>query len=228
MEEQSTFLKIIDLGLIEYNEAYRIQQEVLMNRQFGEVPDTLLLAEHMPVITIGRSGSRENILISEDELKKQSIPIFEIDRGGDVTYHGPGQLVAYPIMDIKALTNGDIHKFLRILEEAVIRFLSHYNITGNRISNYTGVWVCDKKIASIGIGVRKWISYHGMALNINPDMSHFSMLNPCGLDANKMTSLERVLGKPISISDVKREFIESFKEVLCADNNRTKEISTVA
>ncbi len=199
-----------------------------MNRQFGETPDTLLLAEHMPVITIGRSGSRANILISEDELKKQSIPIFEIDRGGDVTYHGPGQLVAYPIMDIKALTNGDIHKFLRILEEAVIRFLSHYNITGNRISNYTGVWVCDKKIASIGIGVRKWISYHGMALNINPDMSHFSMLNPCGLDANKMTSLERVLGKPISISDVKREFIESFKEVLCADNNRTKEISTVA
>lgn len=220
--------KIIDLGLIEYSKAYRIQQEVLLNRQFGEFSDTLLLAEHPPVITIGRSGSKANIIEDEDELKKRGISIFEIDRGGNVTYHGPGQLVAYPIMNIKDLTNGDIHKFLRILEEAVIRFLSHYNITGNRISNYTGVWVCDKKIASIGIGVRKWISYHGMALNINPDMSHFSMLNPCGLTANKMTSLERVLGKSISISDVKREFIESFKEVLCADNNRTKEISTVA
>ena len=136
MEGQSTSLNVIDLGLIEYKEAYKIQQEVLQNRRFGEVPDTLILAEHPPVITIGRSGSRKNVLIDEYTLKEKGVSIFEIDRGGDVTYHGPGQLVAYPIMDIKDITGGDIHKFLRGLEEVIIRFLSCYNITGSRIPHY--------------------------------------------------------------------------------------------
>ena len=149
-------------------------------------------------------------MINEDALRGKGISIFEIDRGGDVTYHGPGQLVAYPIMDIKTLIDGDIHKFLRGLEDVIIRFLSCYDITGSRVPHHTGVWVGDKKIASIGIGVRRWISYHGLALNINPDMSHFSMINPCGLMAAKMTSMEECLKRPINISEIKKKFIESF------------------
>ncbi len=202
----------MDLGLIEYGAAYSIQKELVDKRLHHEVPDTLILLEHEPVFTIGRGGSVENILISEERCLLENISLYEVDRGGDVTYHGPGQLVGYPVLDLNGYGR-DIHRFIRWLEEVIIRTLVEYDLPACRISGLTGVWVRQKKIASIGVGVRKWVSFHGFSLNVAVDMRCFSFINPCGLKSSEMISMQELLGDEVSVADVQEKVVEKFAEV---------------
>ncbi len=212
VETTKTKCQVMQLGLIEYNAAYSIQKELVAKRIRGEVPDTLILLEHEPVITVGRSGSLNNIHISEETRLKEKIALFKINRGGGVTYHGPGQLVGYPILNLNGYGR-DIHKFLRLLEEVIIKVLAGYGLEALRVPGLTGVWVGQKKIASIGVGVRKWVSFHGFSLNVAPDMKHFSYINPCGLDDDKMTSMKELLGREICVDDVREKVVKNFSEV---------------
>jgi lipoate-protein ligase B len=177
-----------------YGEVLRLQQDLLAARQAGTIPDTLILVEHPDVITLGRSAAPANVLDAGE------IPVFAIERGGDVTYHGPGQLVAYPIFLLRD-EERDLHHFLRGLEEAIIRTLADFHIEGTRRAGRTGVWTTQetapRKLASIGIAVRKWVTMHGLALNVNTDLSRFAAINPCGFDASVMTSMARELGRSV-------------------------------
>lgn len=202
----------VDLGLITYQEAYKIQKGALEKRKQGKISDVLFLLEHRSVITIGRSGCEKNILISDNYLKANDIAICKTDRGGDATFHGPGQLIAYPVFDLKEQSK-DVHLYLRKLEKTGIHFLKKYGIESSKKIGYTGVWVNSEKIASIGVGFSNWISYHGLAVNINTDLNKFSLINPCGISACKMTSLSEITGKTMDIAESKNRLIESFKVI---------------
>lgn len=212
MKRENCPCRVLRLGCLEYGAAYSIQKDLVDKRIKGEIEDTLVCLEHEPVFTIGRGGSRENILITDEERIKENIGLWEINRGGAVTYHGPGQVVVYPIFDLNG-HGRDVHRFIRLLEEVIIRTLTEYDIDACRIQGLTGVWVDKKKAASIGIGVRKWVSFHGLSLNVAPDMKHFSYINPCGLGKEKMTSMKESSGKNISINEVMEKLIYHFCEV---------------
>ncbi len=171
-----------------YEAVYQWQKDLVEQRIKDQVRDTLLLGEHPHVITMGRGTHPENI------LNPKQIPVIEIERGGDVTYHGPGQLVGYPIFQLET-GERDLHRYLRMLEEVLMDVLAHYGIVGRREPGWTGVWVGEKKIASIGVAVRKWVTYHGFALNVTTNLSYFNTIHPCGLSANVMTSLEACLSE---------------------------------
>lgn len=205
-------MRIIDLGLTDFLEAYELQIDLLKKVSAGECEDTLLLTEHKPVVTIGRKGSRRNILKTKEYLSLCGIGVLDIDRGGDVTYHGPGQLVAYPIFKLKG-EGRDIHGFLQFLEEAGKHFLFQYGITAQSRPSFRGIWVDDRKIASIGIAVKKWVTCHGMAININLDLAPFSFIRPCGIEGIRMVSLKELLCREIDFEDAKDKFKSSFKEV---------------
>ncbi len=209
---QAHLCQVVRLGLVDYEKAYSFQKDLLERRIRGEVPDTLILLEHEPVFTVGRSGSAENILLTDEERIAEGIDLREVDRGGDVTYHGPGQVVAYPVFDLNGYGK-DVHRFIRSLEEVIIRVLNGYGLGARRIAGFTGVWVGEKKIASIGIGVRKWVSFHGLSLNVAPEMRHFSFINPCGLDSGKMTSMKELLERDVSVTEVQEAMIEKFGEI---------------
>jgi lipoate-protein ligase B len=204
-----------DLGLADYHQTWQRQLDLLAARQKNDIPDTLLLVEHPHVITIGRSQKAlQNVLSAGD------VPVVEIERGGDVTYHGPGQLVAYPIVQ---LGDGekDLHRFLRNLEEAIIRALADLGLPGmTRKPGATGVWTDDsarheaRKIASIGIACRKWVTFHGLALNVATDLAYFQRINPCGFDSSVMTSASVELGRPVTVADAKPRLAERLGESL--------------
>ncbi|WAM35628.1 lipoyl(octanoyl) transferase LipB [Caldicellulosiruptor acetigenus] len=196
-------INVCYLGEVEYQEALIIQESIWSLRVEKKIGDTLLLLEHPPVITIGRRGSKKNILVSEEFLEKLGVKVFEVSRGGDVTYHGPGQLVGYPIFDL-ALTDRDIKKFVYLLEEVFIRLLKdQFGIEAQRDEDkYTGVWVENSKIVAIGIAVKKWVTMHGFAFNVNTNLEHFSWIVPCGLKDRGVTSLERLIEKTIPFEDV--------------------------
>ncbi|MDD5686732.1 MAG: lipoyl(octanoyl) transferase LipB [Elusimicrobia bacterium] len=206
-------MKILDLGLIEYKEAYKIQKELVEKRDKKLIPDTLVILEHPPVVTIGKLGTKKNILEFSEKIE-----IIETDRGGDVTCHCPGQIVGYPIFDLKE-RGKDIHKYLRDLEEVFIQLLKKYDIDAGRRKGYTGVWVGEnKKIVSLGVGVKHWITYHGFAFNVNPDLSYFNTIVPCGINGVEMVSLEKLLGKKIDVKKVKSDIINSFLNVFDLEN----------
>ena len=189
--------RLIDLGRREYGEVWKLQQELVAERQADAIPDTLVLVEHPDVITLGRrQSSQANVVAPGD------IPIFEIERGGDVTYHGPGQLVGYPIFKL-ADAERDLHAYLRNLEEALIGVCADVGVDGRRNPGWTGVWIGDRKVASIGIAVRRWVTMHGFALNVSTDLSRFAAINPCGLDAAVMTSLARESNRALTLDDIK-------------------------
>jgi lipoyl(octanoyl) transferase len=191
--------QVLDLGRLDYAAAYERQLALVAERQRGEGLDTLILVEHPHVITLGRTrGARANVLAAGD------VPVVEIERGGDATYHGPGQLVAYPIVRLDD-EERDLHRFLRALEEGMIRALAELGVTAGRRPGATGVWVGDRKIASIGIACRRWVTFHGVALNVSTDLSYFTRINPCGFDATVMTSLE-ALGVATPLPAVKAPF----------------------
>ncbi len=176
----------------------------------GRAPNTLFLLEHEPVITLGRNAHREHVLFDEDELTRRGIALTETDRGGDVTYHGPGQLVAYPILDLRHW-RCSVGWYLRTLEEAVIRTLDDYGLKGERVEGLTGVWVDGAKVAAIGVGVRDWVTFHGTAINVDPDMTHFEAIIPCGITNKPVTSLRRLLGNAPPIAEVGEGFEEAFR-----------------
>lgn len=184
-----------------YRDAYRAQtfrrDAVIAGRMSGAI----FLIEHLPVITMGRNGGREHLLRSRDDLRAMGIELHEADRGGDVTYHGPGQLVAYPVLDLKLLSL-TIKGYLRLLEQAVIDLLADYGLKGERLQGLTGVWVGGAKVAAIGVGARRWVTYHGLALNVDPDMSHFGLIVPCGIADKPVTSLKLLLGQAPPIAEV--------------------------
>jgi lipoate-protein ligase B len=199
-------MKYVDLGISEYREAYRIQREFADKVAKGESDNILIITEHKSVITIGRKGSADHV------FKTEGIEVLNIDRGGDVTYHGPGQLVAYLIFKLENEAK-DIHNFLKFLEDVGINFLSRYGIRAQRNPGFRGIWVKGAKIGSIGIGVKKWVTYHGMAININPDLRPFSFIKPCGIEGVKITSLENLLNEKIDINDAKHKLKDSFEEI---------------
>jgi lipoate-protein ligase B len=196
---------LVDLQTREYKEVWELQQRLVELRAQARLSDVLLLVEHPHVITMGKSAKPENIL-------SKTLPIFEVERGGDVTYHGYGQLVGYPILDLSS-RGRDIRDYLRKLERMLIETLAHFGITAQRIESRTGVWVGQRKIASIGVAVRSWVTFHGFALNVSTDLSYFATINPCGYDSAIMTSMTEQLGRQVSISEVKGHLTRVFESV---------------
>jgi len=203
---------VYQLGLIAYSEAYHLQRQLLWQRVNDEIADTLLLLEHPPTITIGKSGKLENVLASQAQLAEAGVSLFFVDRGGDVTYHGPGQLVAYPIIDLRH-RGRDVHQYVRDLEEVIIRLLNDFSINACRDRKHTGVWVGGKEIAAIGLRVSKWVSMHGFALNVNTDLEQFSLINPCGFHDKKATSISALLSQDVSMDAVTEKLLARFPEV---------------
>jgi len=205
-------MQIIDLGLTDFLETYQFQMELVDKVSKGLCEDTLLITEHSSVITMGRVSSGDNILKSKEEISSYGIELINTDRGGDVTYHGPGQIIAYPIFKLENESR-DIHRFLEFLEEVGSHFLHQYGIIANRKPGFRGVWVKDKKIGSIGIGVKKWVTYHGIAINIDLDLTPFSFIRPCGIKDVEIISLKDLLGGEVDINGAKDRLISSFKEI---------------
>ena len=204
--------KLFDLGLINFDQAWHFQKEVFAQVKADTLQSALILCQHHPVITLGRLSDKKNILASEGELKTKGIQFYEIERGGDVTYHGPGQLIAYPIFNLNYLKK-DIHFFLRQLEEVAIDLLSGFGVTGLRRPGLTGVWVGKQKIASIGIAIKNWITFHGVSINVKEnDLENFRFIRPCGMDI-EMTSLEIEIGRDIGIETIKENLITKFNDI---------------
>jgi len=200
------------LGPIYYGEAYRIQKRLWTQKAQGQAADTLLVLEHPPTFTIGKFGKLENVLASRTKLAREAISLFFTDRGGDVTYHGPGQLVAYPIIDLRNRKK-DVRQCVRDLEEVVIRTLSDFSIEAHRDGGHAGVWVNGEEIAAIGLSIKRWITMHGIALNVNPDLEHFSLINPCGFSDRKATSMAELLSEDVPMGEVVTRLIAHFSDV---------------
>jgi lipoate-protein ligase B len=194
---------LIDFGRLEYGQALERQKMLVQKRVKGEIPDTLVLVEHDHVITLGRKTTPAN-------FRSQNIPVFEVERGGDATYHGPGQMVGYPII---LLIDHDVRRHVRNMEEAIIRTARAYGVQGARVDGHPGVWVRGKKLASIGVAVTDWVTYHGFALNVNTDLSFFELIRPCGLDPNTMTSMQRLTGRLLPFDEVKARFAKEYSSV---------------
>jgi lipoate-protein ligase B len=197
------------LGLVPYQQTWDLQRRLHAERVEGTRPDTLLLLQHPPVYTLGRNAAEEHILVPAEELSRRGATVVRIDRGGEVTYHGPGQLVAYPIIKLEG-DERSIALLVHNLEQAIIDTLGAFGIPGERLADQRGVWTCGCKIASVGLAVKKWAAMHGMALNVAMDMSYFALINPCGHPETVMTSMEQQLGHAPTIDDVATEFARTF------------------
>jgi lipoyl(octanoyl) transferase len=207
----------LNLGKADYKEVWDLQKKIDLYKQNNKFDDVIITVEHEPVYTLGKTGDRDHILISDDEMRKQKISYYEIDRGGDITYHGPGQLVVYPIFNLNNHYR-DTHRFLRDLEEVVIRTLKEYNISSHRIEEYTGVWVGEEKICAIGIKVSRWITMHGLALNVNNDLSYFNKIIPCGIFEKGVTGMKKELRREIEMSKLIASILGGFSEIFRFDS----------
>lgn len=202
---------VFDLGLIDYKVALRYQKEMFAEAKKGTFMSALIVCRHFPVITLGRMADKKNILATEQQLLDNDILIYEIERGGDVTYHGPGQIIVYPIFNLNFLKK-DIHWFLRQIEAVIIELLFNIGIPARRRPGFTGVWVKDKKIASIGIAIKNWITFHGLSLNVTKDdLENFKAIKPCGMNI-EMTSIEDILGIEVHVDAVKDRLISAFSK----------------
>jgi lipoate-protein ligase B len=207
---------LLDLsGRTPYAHAWALQKRLVSARQQDRVPDGLILLEHPPVITLGRSTRAEHLLVPVPVLAARGFEVYEVERGGSVTYHGPGQLVGYPILHLGSYGE-DVVGYVRALEDTLIRTLRRYGIDARRLAGYPGVWVGDEKIASVGVAIKRKVTMHGFALNVDPDLSHFAVINPCGLD-RPVTSMARVLGRAVAVDDVRLAYREAFSEVFALD-----------
>ena len=209
---QRVICVVRQLGRIEYHRAFELQKELLQQRWQGQIADTLLLLEHPPTITVGKSGKLENVLAAPAQLAGAGVSLIFTDRGGDVTYHGPGQIVGYPILDLRG-RGRDAHQYVHNLEEMLIRTLADYDIESGRANNHAGVWADDMEIAALGLSIRKWIAMHGFALNVNTDLGHFRLINPCGFKNKKATSMAQLLGHELPIDDVAEHLLAHFADV---------------
>ena len=214
------------LGQVEYGAAWAMQEELAAQRLRGEIGDTLLLLEHPPTLTLGRKAQPEHLLASRDELRERGVTVVDVDRGGDITYHGPGQLVGYPILNLREPPHTpDLHLYLRGLEETLIRALAAFDIAAGRFAGYTGVWTqtdtpTPVKIAAMGIKSSRWIVSHGFALNVCPDLAHFEWIVPCGIREYGVTSLSRLLARPVAVADIVPHVVAAFRNVFGYDSRR--------
>ena len=224
--------QIIDLGLIGYAEAYALQKRVVAARKADAIGDVLLFCEHTPVITQGRNGKREHLLVSENVLRQRNVEFFETSRGGDVTYHGPGQLVGYPILQLGAIRK-DVVWYVRMLEEAMIRSSVEFGISARREEGKTGIWVAGgeknftqraqssqsgeetaaEKLGAIGVHISRWVTSHGFAYNVATDLRNFDLIVPCGIAGRKAASLEKLLGRAVKLNEVAPKIVAHFGDV---------------
>lgn len=208
-------LSVIDWGRVGYAEALRRQEDLVKQRLEGQIGDVLVFTEHDPVYTIGRRmGAMQHLLASPEELAAQGIEVVKTTRGGDITYHGPGQVVGYPIISLDA--RRDLHLYMRGLEGVIIRALAEYGLAGERREGWTGIWVGRRKIAAIGVAVRRWVTYHGFALNVDVELAAFGGIVPCGIPASvgEVTSMTRELGQPVDIVGLKQCLAVEFRREL--------------
>ena len=189
------------IGKIRYEEGLRLQESLVADRQKGRIEDVLLLLEHDPVFTFGRNARRENVLVPDDDLRSRGFDVFEAGRGGDVTYHGPGQAVGYPILDLSP-DRRDVHRYVRDLEEVLIRTCGDYGVRAERVPGLTGAWVGEDKIGAIGVRIARWVTSHGFAFNVAADLMPFGLIVPCGIRDRGVTSLQRLLGRSPDVSEV--------------------------
>ena len=207
-------LEVRSLGVVPYGTSLETQSELVAARQWGNISDQLLLLEHPPVITVGVSGRshRDHVLASPAELRDLGIEVVNVPRGGDVTYHGPGQLVGYPIIDLKP-DRCDVHRYVRDLEEVVIRTVAAFGVAAGRVAGFTGVWVGDDKLAAIGVRLSRWVTSHGFALNVASDLDQFRLIVPCGLVGRGVTSLERLTGTAPPRAEVEEVAADVFARI---------------
>lgn len=209
----------LDLGLVSYEAAFAVQETLHWRRRNGLEQDFLLFQENFPVITIGKSGSEKHFLVSREILAQQGISILYVSRGGDITYHGPGQLVVSSLLRLKDHVQG-VHQYVRLLEQVVINLLAKYGVVGQRLERASGVWVGNKKIAAIGIAVKHGLTQHGVAINVNPDLAHFNWIVPCGIKDKGVTSLSE-LGVPIThLRQVRDDFLYEFSIIFGVQMNK--------
>ncbi len=218
MEKQFTYRKFryVDLGVIDYKEAWDLQKVIFEKRVKGETEDTLLLLEHPHTYTLGKTADRNNLIGSDDFLKENNVSVYDIDRGGDITYHGPGQIVGYPIINLSDWKK-DTHLYLRNLEETIIKTCSDYDLPTGRKSEYTGVWLDERKICAIGIKVSRWVTMHGFAFNVNTSLSMFDGIIPCGIKDKEVTSLEKEKKYRFELNEVKEKIVNNFMNVFDYD-----------
>jgi lipoyl(octanoyl) transferase len=204
-------LEIRRLGVVPYADGLELQRQLVEQRKAGSISDQLLLLEHPPVITLGvkTRNDRSHVVATEERLEEHGVKIFESGRGGDVTYHGPGQLVGYPIVDLRP-DRCDVHRYVRDLEEVLIRTASAFGIAASRAAGLTGAWVGDEKLAAIGVRIARWVTSHGFALNVSTNLSHFGLIVPCGITDRGVTSMEKLLGRPVPTTAVEDAIIETF------------------
>lgn len=205
-------VQCLDLGRMDYRQAYGIQEKIHRGCSENKIMDTILFQENDPIFTLGRNSSEEHLLLSKEELQQKGIELEYVDRGGDITYHGPGQLVISPILHLRDYISS-IHKYVRNLEEIAIRILKNYEIDGQRIAGATGVWVGEEKIAAIGIAISQGITRHGISININPDLSHFAYIIPCGIKDKGVTTLEKLGVTGVDLSLFKEQFLIEFNQL---------------
>ena len=215
-------IEVRHLGLVPYAEAVALQKALVEDRKAGRIPDQLLLLEHPPVITLGvkTRSDRSHVVATESTLREHGIEVVETGRGGDVTYHGPGQLVGYPIFDLKP-DRCDVHRYVRDLEAGLMRAVERFGIRAGRMPGLTGVWVGDEKLAAIGIRISRWVTSHGFALNVTTDLAHFEFIVPCGITDKGVTSLARLLGQAPPMAAVSAAVIDAFAEVFDAETTES-------
>lgn len=202
------------LGRVSYEDGLELQKKLVKQRRAGEIGDQLLLLEHPPVITLGvkSRNDRSHVVASPDALEAEGVEIFETGRGGDVTYHGPGQLVGYPILDLEP-DRCDVHQYVRDIEEVMIRTAAAFGVIAGRVPGLTGAWVGDEKLAAIGVRIARWITSHGFAFNVNTTLDHFGLIVPCGITDRGVTSLQKLLGRPVPMGEVEDAAENEFRYV---------------
>lgn len=213
---QCLLLDLLDLGLVEYAEAFQLQQTLAAGRASGALPDTLVLLQHSPVLTLGRRASGSNIVAAEELLRREGVVVHNSTRGGDVTYHGPGQIVGYPILGLRSLGLGAA-AYVHGLESSLIDLLGKFGIEAGTDPKYIGVWVGDAKIAAIGVAISHGISMHGFALNVDPKLDHFRLINPCGITDRGVTSMARLLHREVPMELVRPALLESLARTFALD-----------
>jgi lipoyl(octanoyl) transferase len=222
---------IVDVGLIGYANAWELQKRLVAARKAGAIEDVLLLCEHPHVITLGRNGKREHLLASEQVLRQKDVEFHSSDRGGDITYHGPGQLVGYPILNLGAIRK-DVVWYVRMLEEVMIRATAEFGINAERVAGKTGIWVhgtndsnapsvTDEKLGAIGVHLSRWVTSHGFAYNVSTDLRYFDLIVPCGITGRKATSLEKILARAVTRKEVMQLIVRNFGEVFGLEMRET-------
>jgi len=205
-------LRCRNLGISDYLTAIQLQEQLVALKQQESLDDSLLFVEHPHVFTLGRGGKEVNLLAAGE------VPVHRTSRGGDVTYHGPGQLVVYPIVDLRSKLRKDVHRYVRNLEQCAIQTLADFGLITTRRPPHTGIWIDDQKIAAIGVAVRRCITYHGLALNVNTDLSYFQRIIPCGLTWAQVTSMQKELAVELNLSDVRQRFLHHFAHIFGYEN----------